>query len=123
MIAFALKDWKGMVITLIQFELAVITLTSVWITSVGRQLGHGALTMIHAMKLWESSAQIFFMIAHVMPREYFTSRSSHRTAIMNVKISIIAKFTRHAEPIRMFIVTILMNKLLTNKLNSERKTN
>ena len=29
MIAFALKDWKGTVITLIQFELAVITLTSV----------------------------------------------------------------------------------------------
>ena len=74
MIAFALKDWKGTVITLIQFELAVITLTSVWIMSVGRQLGHGALTMIHVTKLWERSAQIFFMIAHVMPREYFISR-------------------------------------------------
>lgn len=95
---------------LIQFELVAITLTSVWIASVGRQPGHGALTVIHVTKLWESSALIFFMIAPVTPREYFISRSSHRTAITNVKISIIAKFIRHVELILMFIVTILTNK-------------
>ena len=89
---------------LIHFEVAAITLTSVWITSVDQQSGHGALTTIHVTKLSENSVPIYSMIAHVMPREYFISRSSHQMAIMNVMTLTIAKFTRHVESIRTFIV-------------------